>query len=159
MNELGNVASMRDNYDEAEARFQQVVDIYRAIYGDHHYLVAIALSNAAYVYVNEKEYARAEPMFRDVVRRFTETLGPDNVNTGIAEIKLGRTLLRENHYKEAELETLAGYKTLIKQTSPSTSYIRAARKDLVADYDALKQSEPAAKFRAELAAAETSSKK
>jgi serine/threonine protein kinase/tetratricopeptide (TPR) repeat protein len=159
INELGNVASMRDNYDDAEARFQQVVDIYRAVYGDHHYLVAIALSNAAYVYVNKKEYARAEPMFRDVVRRFTETLGPDNVNTGIAEIKLGRTLLRENHYKEAEAETLAGYKTLIKQTSPSTSYIRAARKDLVADYDALKQPEQAAKFRGELAAAEAASKK
>jgi serine/threonine-protein kinase len=159
INELGNVASMNDKYDEAEARFQQVVDIYRSVYGDHHYLVAIALSNAAYVYVNKKEYARAEPMFRDVVRRFTETLGPDNVNTGTARIKLGRTFLRENHYREAEVETRAGYEVLIKQTSPSNSYIRAARKDLIADYDALNQPEQAAKFRAELAAAEASAKK
>jgi hypothetical protein len=68
------------------------------------------------------------------------------VNTGIAEIKLGRTLLRENHYKEAEAETLAGDQTLIKQTSRSTSYIRAARKDRIADYDALKQSQQAAGF-------------
>jgi eukaryotic-like serine/threonine-protein kinase len=159
INELGNVASMRDKYDEAEARFQQVVDIYRSVYGDHHYLVAIALSNAAYVYVNKKEYARAEPMFRDVVRRFVESLGPANVNTGIARIKLGRTLLREGRFKEAEAETRAGYEVLIKQTSPSNSYIRAARKDLVADYDALKRPEQAGRFRAELAATEASTNK
>ena len=159
INELGNVASMRNNYDEAESRFQQVVEIYRSVYGDHHYLVAIALSNAAYVYVNKKEYARAEPMFRDVVRRFTESLGPENVNTGIARIKLGRTLLRESKYQEAEVETRAGYEVLIKQTSPSNSYIRAARKDLIADYDALKQPALAARFRAELAAAEAAAAK
>ncbi len=92
-----------------------------------------------------------------MVRRLTETLGPDNVNTGIAEIKLGRTLLREKKYKEAEVQTLAGYENQIKQTSPSTSFVRAARKDLVADFEALNQPEKAAKLRAELAAAENAS--
>jgi serine/threonine-protein kinase len=151
LNELGNVASMRDQYDEARARFQRAADIYRAVYGDHHYLVAIALSNVADTYMHQKDYARAEQLFRDVIRRFKETLGADNVNLGIAYLKLGRTLLRENRYKDAEGETLAGYEILIKQSSPSTSFIRAARTDLVADYDALHQPEKAARFRAELA--------
>ena len=153
VNELGNVASMRNKYDEADLRFRRVADIYRGVYGDHHYLVAIALSNVAYNYVNEKDYPRAERLFRDVVRRFTETLGPDNVNTGIARIKLGRALVRQQHHSEAVIETRAGYDILIKQTSPSNSYLRAARNDLVADYDALKQPDQAARFRAELAAA------
>jgi hypothetical protein len=61
------------------------------------------------------------------------------VNTGEARLKLGRTLLRETRYKEAQPETLAAYQTLIKQTSPATSYIRAARKDLAAKYEGLKQ--------------------
>ncbi len=151
LNELGNVASMRDQFDEARTRFQRAADIYRAVYGDHHYLVAIALSNVADTYMHQKDYARAEQLFRDVVRRFKETLGADNVNLGIAHLKLGRTLLRENRYKDAEGETLAGYEILIKQSSPSTSFIRAARTDLVADYDALHQPEKAARFRAELA--------
>jgi len=157
VNELGNVASMRDHLDEAESQFRRVVDIYRAIYGDHHFYVAIALSNLAGIYMDKKDYSRAEPIFRDVVRRLTETLGPENVNTGIAEIKLGRTLLREKKYKEAEVETLAGYENQIKQTSPSTSFVRAARKDLAADYEALNQPEKAATLRAELAAAENAS--
>src|SRR6202040_3012582 len=134
LNELGNVASMRDHLDEAEARFQRAADIYRTVYGDHHYLVAIALSNVAGITYDKKDYPRAEQLFRDVVRRYQETLPADNINLGIVQVKLGRTLLREKRYADAESETLAGYEILIKQSSPSTSFIHAARKDLAADY-------------------------
>jgi len=151
LNELGNVASMRDRLDEAEARFRRAVDIYRAVYGDHHYLVAIALSNVAGISMDKKNYPRAEQLFRDVIRRYGETLPADNVNTAIAHIKLGRTLLRQNRYMDAEPETLAGYEILIRQSSPSTSFIHAARKDLAAEYEALNQPQKAARFRAELA--------
>jgi serine/threonine-protein kinase len=108
----------------------------------------------ASLYYDRKDYRHAEELFRDVVRRFTETLGADNVNTGIARLKLGRTLLHQNRYEDAEVETLASYGILTKQTSPSTSFVRAARKDLVAEYEGLKQPEKAAKFRAELVDAE-----
>ena len=153
LNELWNVASMRDHLDEAEARFQRAADIYRTVYGDHHYLVAIALSNVAGISYDKKDYPRAEQLFRDVIRRYKETLPADNVNLAIAHIKLGRALLHENRYKDAEPETLAGYEILIKQSSPSTSFIHAARKDLAAEYEALNQPQQAARFRAELAAA------
>ena len=153
LNELGNVASMRDNLDEAEARFGRAAEIYRAVYGDHHYLVAIALCNLAGVSMDKKDYSRAERLFRDVVRRYKETLPADNVNLAIVHIKLGRTLLRQNRYKEAEAETRAGYEVLSKQSSPSTSFIRAGRKDLAAEYEALNQPQEAARFRAELAGA------
>jgi len=107
----------------------------------------------AALYYDRKDYPRAEQLFRDVVRRFTEALGADNVNTAIARLKLGRTLLHQNRYEEAEVETRASYEILTKQTSPDTSFVRAARKDLAAEYDGLKQPEKAAKYRAELAAA------
>jgi eukaryotic-like serine/threonine-protein kinase len=64
---------------------------------------------------------------------------------------LGRTLLREKKYKDAELETRAAYEILIKQSSSSSSFTRAARKDLAAEYDALNEPQQAARFRAELA--------
>jgi len=157
VNELGNVASMRDHLDEAEARFRRAADIYRAVYGDHHYLVAIALSNVAGIAMDKKDYPRAEQLFRDVIRRYNETLPADNVNTGIAHVKLGRTLLRENKYKDAEVETRAAYEILIKQSSSSSSFTRAARKDLAAEYDALNEPQKAARFRAELADATANS--
>jgi serine/threonine-protein kinase len=154
LNELGNIASMRNQLDQAETNFRRVVDIYRSIYGDHHPFVAIALSNIGAVRLNRKDYAGAEVIFRDVVRRFTEALSSDSVNTGIARIKLGRTLLREKRYKEAEVESFAGYEILKKQTSSSTSFIRGARKDLVTEYEAMKEPEKAAKFQAEMLVSE-----
>ena len=142
---------MRDNLDAAEVQFRRAADIYRTVYGDHHYLVAIALANLASIYMDKKEYPRAEQLFRDVVRRYKETLPADNINLGIVQVKLGRTLLRQKRYEDAEAETLAGYEILIKQSSPSTSFIHAARKDLAADYEALNQPQQASRFRAELA--------
>ena len=126
-------------------------DTYLAVYGDHHYLVAIALANLAGVSMDKKDYPRAERRFRDVIRRYQETLPADNVNLAIAHIKLGRTLLRENRYQDAESETQSGYEILAKQSSPSTSFIRGALKDLAAEYEGLNQPLQAARFRAELA--------
>jgi hypothetical protein len=104
--------------------------------------------------MDKKDYPRAEQLFRDVVRRLSETLPADNVNTGIAHIKLGRTLLREKRYTDAEPEILAGCEILMEQSSPSTSFVRAARKDLVADYEALNKPQKAARFRGELTESE-----
>jgi len=147
LNELAANKSMRNDMDGAIVIFRRVVEIYRSIYGDHHYFVAIALANVASQYMDKKDYASAEPIFRDVIRRLTEVLPPDNVNTGIARIKLGRTLLRQNRYAEAEEQTHAGFDSLSKQMDPTVSWLRSARKDLVAEYTGMNQPEQAAKFK------------
>jgi eukaryotic-like serine/threonine-protein kinase len=131
--------------------------IYRSIYGEHHYLFATALSNLASVYTAQKEWARAEEIFRQVIPIYTETQSEDHINTGIARIKLGRTLLRQQRYAEAETETRAGYEILVKKMDPNVSWLVNARKDLIEEYDALKRPADAAKFHAEQANA-TSSK-
>ncbi len=104
MNELGSVAYMRDQLDEAEAQFQRVIDIYRVIYhGGHNYHIAVGEANLAGVYLDRKQYSRAEQLYRDALQVYIETQGPDHVNTGIAHLKLGRTLLREGRHRDAGL--------------------------------------------------------
>jgi serine/threonine-protein kinase len=152
LNELGTVALQRGKLDEAESRFRRMVEIYKSAYGEHHYLYVLASANLASVYLARNDYARAEQMFQNVVRGYTETLSADHLYTGIAQIKLGRALSGQKLYAEAEGHTLAGYKILTKQTSPSVTWLESARKNLVTIYDALNQSEKAAQFRAELAA-------
>jgi eukaryotic-like serine/threonine-protein kinase len=147
LNELAANESMRNDMDGAIVQFRRVAEIYRSIYGDHHYLVAIALANVASQYMDKKDYASAEPIFRDVIRRLAEVLPPDNVNTGIARIKLGRTLLRQNRFAEAEAQTHAGFDSLSKQMDPTVSWLRSARKDLVAEYTGMNQPDQAAKFK------------
>ncbi|MEO7084832.1 MAG: serine/threonine-protein kinase [Gemmatimonadaceae bacterium] len=151
LNEIGNIAQQREQYVDAEASFRRMLDIYRAVYGDSHYLLAIATSNIASTYSGRKDYRAAEPLFRDAVRRFTESQGPEHLNTGIARIKLGRALLRQGKFAEAEKETHGGYDILLKQTNPGISFLQNARKDLTAEYDSLGQPALAAQFRALLA--------
>jgi serine/threonine-protein kinase len=87
-----------------------------------------------------------------VIPLYIETQSANHINTGIARTKLGRTLLRQHRYAEAEAETRVGYEILIKQMDAKVSWLVNARKDLVEEYDALKQPEQAAKFRAQVAA-------
>ncbi|MGH9668297.1 MAG: tetratricopeptide repeat protein, partial [Bryobacteraceae bacterium] len=122
-------------------------DIYKAAYGERHYRYPLALSNLASVYLQRGEYIRAEAMYRQVIQLFTETLSADHQYTGIAQIKLGRALVRQKRYAEAEPHTLAGYRILMKQTSPTVTWLQAARKDLAAIYDALHEPAKAAGFR------------
>ncbi len=66
------------------------------------------------------------------------------------QLTQSRALTGEKRYAEAERETLAGYNILLKQTSPTVSWLQSARKDLVTIYQALGQTDKAAHFRAEL---------
>ena len=151
MNELGAVALKRGKLDEAEADFRRMLDIYKSVYHDQHYLIGIAVSNLASVEMERKNFGRAEQLSREAVRRFTETQSAEHLNTGIARIKLGRAL-RRARYQEAEGETLAGYRILSKQVSPSVSWLKNARKDLASIYEALHQPEKMKQFQAEIAA-------
>ena len=146
LNELGNISTTAGHYADAEASFGRIVEIYRAVYHDHHYLIGTAQSNLATVYVGEKQYTRAEPLYREAIRRFQSTLPANHTSIGVARIKLGRTLLREKRYQEAEQETLAGYRILSGQMSPTASWMTNARKDLRADYEAMGQPDRAREF-------------
>jgi serine/threonine-protein kinase len=152
LNELGNVASKTGKYDLAKQYFNRMADIYRTVYGEHHYLVATALSNLGSVYLAEHDWAGAEKIFRQVIPLYTETQSANHVNTGIARTKLGRALLRQRRFTEAETETRAGYNILAPQMDSKVSWLTNARQDLVEEYDALKEPEQAARFRAEIAA-------
>ena len=152
LNDLGNVAMKRNVPDEAETCFRRIGVIYRAAYGEKHYLVAVAVSNLAGVFMARTDFSTAEQMYRDAVSRFSEAQSPDHLNTGIARIKLGRSLLRQKRYDEAETETFTGYGIVSKHAAPTVSWLTSAREDLVAIYDARHDWKKAEMMRAEAAA-------
>ena len=103
------------------------------------------------------DQVEAERLFREAVQRFTAAQSATHINTGVARIKLGRALLNQGKFAEAEQESLAGYGIIEKQTSPSISWLDNARNDLVIEYDSLHMPSQAARFRTELAASPASS--
>jgi eukaryotic-like serine/threonine-protein kinase len=157
LNELGSVALQEDKYDAAEQYFRRMVDIYRTDYGEQHYLYATALSNLASVYTAQQQWTRAEKLYRQAISIYVESQSPTHMNTGIARIKLGRTLLRQHRYADAEAETHAGYDILSPQMDSKVSWLMNARKDLAEEYEGMNQPEQAAKFRAEIAATDAKS--
>jgi serine/threonine-protein kinase len=130
LNELGNSALAGKDFPAAEGYFTRMRNIYQQVYGVDHYLYALSVSNLASVYLAEGQYTRAEPMFREAAQRYAAALSPDHIFTGVARIKLGRTLLRMGRYREAHAETDAGRRIVEKQATPSVSWLEQARKDL-----------------------------
>jgi eukaryotic-like serine/threonine-protein kinase len=151
VNDLGSVALARKRLDDAAAAFSRMAEIYRAVYPGKHFLVGIALSNLGSVYMERPDYARAEELYRQAIALFAETQSPTHLNVGIARIKLGRALRRGGRLADAEPELLAGMDILLKQASPSVAWIKNAREDLVALYDATGRAEKASPYRAALA--------
>ena len=158
VNELGNIAYQQNRYDDADMWWSRMLSIYRAIYGDHHYLIGVATSNLATAQYGRKNYPRAEALYRDAIRYFSDAQGPDHLNTGIAHVKLGRTLLKERRFADARIESLAGHDILVKQASPSLSFLQNSLKDLAAAADSLRLADAAAGYRRELAALTKSAK-
>jgi serine/threonine-protein kinase len=147
LNALGTAALAQGALDEAEADFTRMQAIYRAVYGDSHYLLGIAASDLGGVAERRGNYPDAERLFREAAQRFTRAQSADHLNTGIARIKLGHVLLVERRFDDAAQESRAGYAIVATQLTPSTTWVRNARSDLVAEYDSLGAPERAAPYR------------
>jgi serine/threonine-protein kinase len=80
--------------------------------------------------MRREQWARAEPLFRQSLDIYAKTLPPGHINEGIGRIKLGRTLLRQKKYQDAQAETQRGHDIVAKQASPSVSWLNNAKKDL-----------------------------
>jgi serine/threonine-protein kinase len=153
LNQLGILAFQQKNYDAAKGYFTQAINTWKQFYGDQHPFIANAISNLGSICQQQKDYTCAEKNYREAVRRFDAT-SADSVNDAIAHVKLGRTLLSEQKFGEAEAHSLAGYNYLVKHVAPANTYLANARKDLAAIYDGLRKPEMAARFRAELSQAQ-----
>jgi len=157
LNLLGMLAYNRDDYPAARSYFTQAMESWKQLYGDQHQSVAVAYSNLGSVCLGEKDFACAETMYREAIQRF-EKISPVSVNTAIAHAKLGRALLRDRRFKEAEPETLGAYRYLVKQMTPANGFLMACRKDLAAIYDGLNEPEKAGHFRSEMKAVSAETK-
>ncbi len=155
LNELGLLAQNEGRLDDARKYFERMIAIYRKVYDDKHYLIGLAYSNLGGAYAEGARYADAERCYREALRRYGETLPAGHLYVGITRLKLGRTYLKSRRYVEAERETRAAYDIVVAQAEPSVRWLENARNDLVAEYDALGKPAEAAKFRAELAQAQS----
>lgn len=151
LNDLAYIRLQSGQYEASVASYRRVVEMYATSNGPRHYFVAIGLSNLANALSEGGELSQAEAIFEDVIERFAETRGADHLDTGIARIKLGRVLLRQDRPTEAETHLLDGYEIVSAEVAPTVSWLRAARSDLAAVYDATGRPDQATRWRQEQA--------
>ncbi len=151
LNALASVASASQHLERADSLYARAAAIYRRAYGDHHGSLAITLGNRGGLWLRVGDARRAEPLLREALEACRGVLADDALDVGIGHIRLGRALKMQRRWAEAERETLAGYRIVRAQADPGISFLRAARTDLVADYEAMGRTADAARFRAELA--------
>jgi tetratricopeptide (TPR) repeat protein len=132
--------------DDAEAQSVRAEAIYREVLGAKHYRVARAHSSVADVYLERKDYVTAERMYKEALAVFREALPADHSRAAGTEIHIGRTLLLQQRYAEAEPHTLAGYTVLARGPSENR-WLVEGRSNLVEIYEALGQPAKAAGFR------------
>lgn len=151
LSDLAYVRLQAGRYEEAVGLYRRIVGIYETSNGPRHYFVAIGLSNLANALYEGGRLDESGVIFEDVVARFTETRGADHVDTGVARIKLGRVLLGQERHDQAEEHLLAGYDIVSATAAPTVSWLRAARTDLAAVYEATGRPELAERYRGEQA--------
>jgi serine/threonine-protein kinase len=149
--ELGLALQHQGNLDEAEADFRRQADIYRSVYSEKNQQLGAAVANLAGVYADRKDYAKAEQLYRDALKLYADSLPAGHLNIAIGHVRLGGVLLSDKRYSDAEAESRAGYELLMKQSTPPARWVQTVRNDLLTEYDAMDQSEKAAKIRTELA--------
>ena len=130
------------------------LEIYRASYGKEDYRVGVTLSSQSSIYINENQYGKAEKLLRDATQILTKAQSMDSIDNAVLQVRLGRVLMLEHKYSDAEQHSRAGFEVLLKQGNPQLSYLHDAEGDLEIIYAALKQPREAQKVREEWARAE-----
>jgi serine/threonine-protein kinase len=151
---LGLLAAKRGDLAVAQQDLIRSIEIDRSLYGESNQLTAVSMYDLGKVYLKEGQNARAEQTLRRAVSALVADSPPGDMRIGLAELGWGRSLLRGRRYVEAEKQLAAGYGILTQQAHPPADRMVEARQDLVAVYEALREPDKAAKFRAEMAAAD-----
>ncbi|MEO8478910.1 MAG: tetratricopeptide repeat protein, partial [Gemmatimonadota bacterium] len=145
-NELGTIALRAERYDDAERYYRENIAIYQSLYGPRHWLIGIAESNLASVAMGRRDYPAAEQSYRLALSQFVEGQGPEHLNSAIAHVKLGRSLLRQGRFREAAAESRRGYDLLTAKGDAPEGFLKAARTDLAESYERLGDHEEATRF-------------
>jgi serine/threonine-protein kinase len=150
LNALAIAAQRSGHLSEAESYLNRMLRIEATANGGGSAPEAIALNNLADVKRDQKQYASAEALSRTALLMIGKVLPADHLYAGVILLGLGRTLMKEKRFKEAEPYLIKSYVVLGKQGNPSLGTLQKARAALADDYTALGKSSEARKLEAEV---------
>ncbi len=149
LNALALAAQRDHNLSQAESYFIQILKVQHTLNGGRSAIAAMVINNLADLKREQKQYGTAEKLSRQALASVRQVLPPDHLYTGVILLGLGKTLLAEKRFREAEPYLLNSYAILAKQGNPSLGTLHKARAALIEDYAALGKPQEAPRMKSE----------
>jgi eukaryotic-like serine/threonine-protein kinase len=108
MQNRARVLSDLARHDEAEALLVEIVDARTAVWQPGSWQVGDALGELGAHHYDRGDYVAATASFRMAAQSYVDALGADHPYVGHGRVWIGRALLRQGRYAEAEVELRAG---------------------------------------------------
>ena len=118
----------------------------RTLFGPDNVYVGASISNIAATWLARHDYTKAERLFRDALAIYAKQPAEVDLDVGITRVKLGRTLVKELRWRDAEPELHAGYE-IMNKLAPASEWATSAREDLATTYTALGRAHEARTYR------------
>jgi serine/threonine-protein kinase len=147
---LGQIDIEHGNISQAETDFARAFAMESSLFGDDHLEVGIFEADLGDVYLREQQFSRAEELLRKAVKIVGEHTPADSINIADADASLGRALIGLKRFQEAEKPMLTAYTIYLEQGHPPVPLLDGFRRNLIAIYTGLHQSEHAEKYRSQL---------
>jgi eukaryotic-like serine/threonine-protein kinase len=137
----------RGSDSEAESLYRHALAIARRKLGPVHPLTATMLAGLGELELDRGNPHRAEPLAREALAMRRSVLPPQHPHNAQAEQLVGASILARHRYGEAERYLLPSHEQLRAAYGEDDPRTRAARRRLLALYEALRQPNEAARFR------------
>jgi serine/threonine protein kinase len=133
LNALGVLEENMNQWDEAEADLNRVVTIDTALSPANQHPFLLALHNLSDLNRQRNHLALAEKQSRTALSQADASLPPTHFYAAIIRMGLGKVLVAEKRYREAEPYLIESCSILEKQGSPTSPLLVKARNLLAAD--------------------------
>ncbi|KAK4059589.1 hypothetical protein Trihar35433_10636 [Trichoderma harzianum] len=98
---LGDVYSMLDRIDEAEAAFQQAYLGFKKTLGPEHMSTLMTAQSLGSLYIKLDRFNEAEALFNQALQGYEKALGPENPSSLLAAQSLGSFYITQGQFSEA----------------------------------------------------------
>jgi tetratricopeptide (TPR) repeat protein len=99
---FANLLRERKQYDEADRLYREAIELRRALSGDNHPSLVVALHNLASVQRMRGDYAQAEELYREALDIERSAFGDENPMEAFTLTSLALALAEQSEYEEAE---------------------------------------------------------
>lgn len=147
---IGLILSRLKRHEEAGEIFAETVKIWTRTRGEQSSFVASARASLAGTLARQGKYALAEQQSREVLEIYRKTLEPDHWHIATVQSNIGRIILLQERYEEAEPFLTTACQRLFEIKTIASAYTKSCFNSIIELYEKSNRSDQAQWYREQL---------